>query len=140
MKTLTEDEIIEIADQLDIGFRCYVNKKTNVLLLIPNEDKFGGFEEEMYPDELEELDKNADNYFEIEAMYPTDEFNVMESFIENIVDDTQTKSNLLAALSLRKPFRQFKDVLDDSDYKDQWFQFKKEKQIEWVKKEIEGIE
>jgi hypothetical protein len=35
-----------------------------------------------------------------------------------------------------RPFRNFKDLIDTSDYRQDWIDFKKQANIDWVKEQI----
>jgi hypothetical protein len=44
MPELTQEQIKEIAEQLDCGFKCYWNRKNNELIFIPDELKHIGMD------------------------------------------------------------------------------------------------
>ena len=60
----------------------------------------------------------------------------MESFAEE-VDDKFLRTRLITALNDRKPFRNFKAIIDNSNYRQAWFAFKDKWYIEHVKDELE---
>lgn len=47
----------------------------------------------------------------------------MENFIDEI-SENNLKSSLEQILQKRKPFRNFKDVIENSNYREHWFSFK----------------
>jgi hypothetical protein len=62
----------------------------------------------------------------------------MEDFAGQLSDRNPLKHQLLKALSERKPFRQFKFVIDDSgDFREEWFDYKRARLEEWVRGEFE---
>jgi hypothetical protein len=64
----------------------------------------------------------------------------MEQFTETLPDSNSLKNRLINALNKRKPFREFKFVIDNSgDYREQWFDFKKQKLEEWVREKIDRL-
>ena len=72
-----------------------------------------------------------------EKMDSRESFRVMENFVD-LVEDTELKNKLDLGLSLSKPFRNFKDIIDsESEYREKWFQFKKQKYIEYVIEQID---
>jgi len=60
----------------------------------------------------------------------------MERFLGE-VDDTILNARLTIALSERKPFRNFKFLIDNSTYRNKWFDFK-EKELEKMVREQLG--
>jgi hypothetical protein len=52
------------------------------------------------------------------------------------VEDEQTRNRLFNALGRHKPFRRFKDILDNLGIRDEWFAFEyqcgKEQMEEWL--------
>ena len=72
-----------------------------------------------------------------EKMDSRESYRVMENFVD-LVEDTELKNKLDLGLSLSKPFRNFKDIIDsESEYREKWFQFKKQKYIEYVIEQID---
>lgn len=57
----------------------------------------------------------------------------MENFANSLPETVGLKNQLVFALSNKKPFRQFKYLVDASGiYGDQWFAFKEERLKHWV--------
>ena len=57
----------------------------------------------------------------------------MADFTEQLDDNSELKRQLIAALNKKKPFREFKFVIDNSGvYRQQWFNFKNERLKQWV--------
>jgi len=133
MLTVTEQQIKEIAEQLDCGFRSFWHKPTGELLYIPdfNNDPFSVTE--FYKDDLEKLDNNFSDYIEIEKPTSTNNFEIMANFTEQLNDNKALKSELINALNKKKPFREFKFVIDNAGvYRQQWFDFKHLQLKQWV--------
>lgn len=139
MINLSIDQIKEIADQLDCGNRCYVNKETSAILTTPDFDS-GDSDEELWADILNELDENWDKYVEIERLESHDSFNIMADFAEN-TDSSELRNSLINALNKKHPFRNFKWVIDNSgSYRQKWFEFKNQRLIDWVKDRLEILD
>ena len=138
MISLTNDEIKEIADQLDCGNRCYINKETGEIKTTP--DFNDGFaDEELWADVLEELEENWDKYIEIEKMESHESFDLMAEFAEN-VDSRELRDSLINALNKKHPFQNFKWVIDNSGpYRQRWFDFKAQKLLNWVENKLDEI-
>ncbi len=134
---LIEKQIEEIADNLDCGIRCFYNIKTGEIKTLLNFDNWIGADEESWEDESKEIDENWDDYFEFEGFDSNDSFKIMVDFAEKI-DDTRLQNELINALNRPKPFRNFKWQIDNSGkYRQQWFDFKKMRYIEWIKEQID---
>ena len=118
--------IKEIAQELDCGNNCYYNSKTDEIIVIPNfsnitdEDEF----QECFKADLKKVKKNKADLIKIEVLESFESFKIMERFIDQI-SDTQFKSKLENILQKRKPFQNFKNSIDNSDFRQQWFDFKK---------------
>ena len=130
----------EIADYMEAGFKCFVHKKTHEIIAIPDENRFPGAdindEENGWVDDLHKINGNAD-YIEIDSMESSDSFRVMEDFAVSLPKGA-TKIRLLTALEGHKPFANFNHQIHNAgEEKEQWFKFRREQEIEWLKNELE---
>ena len=133
---VTKEIIKEIAENLESGFRCFINRDTGELITIPNEDNFSSFERGMWQNEMRTIKKSRKQLIEIEGMSSADSFRFMEQFIST-VQDKEIKERLKQALGKNKPFMHFKLAIDSSgNERDRWFEFKQQRFIEWVKNQI----
>lgn len=134
---VTENQIEEIADKLDCGMRCFYNLKTGEIKTILNFDSWIGADEEPWEEDSKEIDENWGDYFEFDGFESHDSFRIMADFAEK-VDDTRLQDKLINALNRPKPFQNFKWQIDNSGvYRQQWFDFKKMRYIEWIKEQID---
>ncbi len=134
---LTEKQIEEIADNLDCGMRCFYNLKTGEMKTILNFESWIGADEEPWEEESNEIDENWGDYFEFTGFKSHESFQLMVDFAEN-VDDRRLQNKLINVLSKPKPFQNFKWQIDNSgDYRQQWFDFKKMRYIQRIKKQID---
>ena len=69
-------------------------------------------------------------------MKPYESFKVMEQFIEETDLPRSLKGRLYLALDKRKPFRQFKYIIDDSSYRESWFAYRDKKRGEHVERQL----
>jgi len=140
MKTLIVEQIKEIAEMLDCGFCCFWNKQTSELIFIPDFSNNISTDKEFYTEEIEKLENNFDDYIEIKRPQSKDSFSIMENFTEQLDDKIELKNKLINALNTKKPFREFKFVIDNSgDYRDQWFEFKNSQFRKWVSDKFNEI-
>jgi hypothetical protein len=139
MISLTKDQIKEIAEQLDCGMRCYINKETGELKTVLNFESWQTDDREPWEDVLNELDENWDKYFEIERMESHESFKIMADFVES-VDSRELRVRLINSLNRKHPFQNFKWVVDNSGpYRQRWFDFKNQRNIEWVENKLDEI-
>jgi hypothetical protein len=139
MIKLTEEQIKEIADNLDSGFKCFYNKKTKGILSFPNTENWIGIDENPWKKEQKKLEKNWDDYVEFESYTTKEALRVMADFA-NSIDNEQLRKKLIFTLNGYKPFRNFKWEIDDSgEYRQQWFDFKRARYIQAVKDQIERL-
>lgn len=118
---MTDDQITELADNLDSGLRCFVHRETKAIVTTPESANDPLSDSELWDDANEEIEKNFDSYVEIEKMDSKESFRLMQNFIETIENE----------LSRSKPFTNFKFEVDNSGpYRLKWFDFKKRQLIE----------
>lgn len=116
--------IKEIADHNDCGMDVFVHRETLKLVFIPNEFAFmyseygEGFEED-----LDEIERNFGFYFKIEPPSSNESYDIMAEFIERL-DEGRWKDALISAINRRKPFANFKHIIDQSPIREKWFSFK----------------
>ncbi|MEP7318628.1 MAG: UPF0158 family protein [Panacibacter sp.] len=104
---------------------------------MPNRDSNFDMDEEIWRDVFEDIDSKMQESIAFECFDTHESFRIMESFAENEVDDKILRAKLITALANKKPFRHFKFVIDNSNYRQAWFAFKNQWYIEHVVKELE---
>jgi len=135
MMKVSKEILIDLADNLDCGFRCFIHKKNHEVVTFMDEDEFS--DSDAWEEDINKVFSDRDNYIEVEKMESSDGFEIMEDFLK-FVDDNTIKGRLLQALEGRKPFANFKIQIDSSDeYKEKWFAYKRERMIDWVKGQLE---
>jgi 5'-deoxynucleotidase YfbR-like HD superfamily hydrolase len=137
MLAFTKEQVKEIAEQLDCGFRAFYHKQSDELVFVPDMDKYFDIDKTAWKEEFAKLRKRS-AFQEIEAMKSSDSFNVMEDFAEQ-VNDTKLQEKLFNALNRKHPFREFKFVIDNSgEYRNTWFDFKNKRYLEWVENQLKA--
>lgn len=118
--------IKEIAQELDCGNNCYYNSKTDEIITIPNFSSFSDEDEfrEYFKEDLKTVRKNKTDLIKIEVLESFESFKIMGKFIDQISDVT-FKTKLENILHRKKPFQNFKNLIDNSDFRQEWFNFKK---------------
>ena len=126
----------EIAQYMDMGMICYLNPETVKLSFIPQEL----FYDIEGSDDVEEIKKQLDyvhGWQTVEFLdwdnpivfqpFPSNQsFRIMEKFTHNLPNDENLRPKLINALQNRKPFANFGRIIDNSDLREDWFEFKRE--------------
>lgn len=137
MLNLTDKQILEIAENLESGMRVYYNLKTGEMKSIINFDTWVGGDEELWREELNEINEHSNDYLEFEGFSSNQSFQIMVDFAESI-NEPHLMNKLFKALDRPKPFQNFKWEIDNSvEYRQMWFDFKRIRFIERVKEQIE---
>lgn len=128
--------IEEIADQLDCGMNCYLNKLTGELTaIIPDEDLIDA-ESATLDEEIKQINANPANYISFQTMNSRDSYGLMKDFAEEKAEKS-LRSALINALNSKKPFRNFRSIIDNSETcRENWFAYKRNRYIEYVKSQI----
>lgn len=139
MNNKITDNVKEIAEQLDCGFRVFIHIKTRQILFVPDDNNYSDFDTEAWAEELEKLENNFTEYYEIDKWTSSDAFEIMSEFTEQLTDNN-LQSRLIYALGKKKPFREFKFVIDSSgDFRQLWFDFKNKWQQDFVSRQLNRI-
>lgn len=116
-----------IADNIDAGLVCFLNLDTVEMEDIPQSlvndpDDF----EAITGESFETLDlKYPDwkNYISFEPLDSHESFKIMEYFADDLMDES-LQEKLINALNHRKPFANFKDIVENSRFRQDWFDYK----------------
>ncbi|MFK7833219.1 MAG: UPF0158 family protein [Winogradskyella sp.] len=126
--------IKEIAQQLDCGFDCFLNLRTNEIVAIPNfgqlmdEDEF----RDAFGEEIKKVANKKTDFIKFEVLEGFESFKIMERFVEELTDKN-LQLELKNVLANKKPFQNFKHLIDHSEFRQRWFNFKQtelEKRVE----------
>lgn len=130
--------IKEIAQELDSGFDCYFNFKTDEIIAIPNFSQFPDEEDfkNAFQDDLVKVRKHKAEFIKIEVLESFESFKLMELFTEQLSDEN-LKSELEKILANKNPFQNFKFKVDHSDFRQNWFDFKQKELEKRVENELE---
>lgn len=111
---------------MDCGFDCYYNSVTSEIIGIPNFSQFSDEVDfkEAFRDSLEKIEKHQSDFIKFEALKSYESFKIMERFVEQVADE-KLKAELEIVLTNKKPFQNFKHRIDLSDFRQNWFDFKR---------------
>jgi hypothetical protein len=147
MTPLNKSQIKEIAENLDCGLNCYLNRKTGEILFLPEELGYlldddsdeSDIGDQWLQEDFDTIKNNLEDIVVIEKPNSNYSFEIMEAFAEHLPDNLHFKTQLYHVLERKKPFQNFKFEIDNSDYREEWFAFKAHKLQEWVEEQIEEI-
>lgn len=133
MIKLSKELINSIAQDLDMGMKCYVHKTTGAVTTIPAQLEEFDENMEVWEEDVKEVEQNPDQYILIEQMHSSDSFRMMRRFLGK-VPNPKVREKLMLAISQNKPFRKFRDILDyNGDVLQDWYDFKQEELEKYVK-------
>jgi hypothetical protein len=133
---LTEKQIKEIADQMSSEFLAFYHKTTGELIFVPNLDEYDRVFETDWDADFEKLREDGVDYHEIKAMRSSDAYKVMEDFAAQVRDQF-LKNKLIYALENKRPFHWFKSIIDNSSERENWFKYRDDCNMEWIKEQLE---
>ena len=152
---LTDEQIEQIAESINAGFTCNVNPETGEIEEIRENDEFDLIpdeDDEFFDDYLEsetewqkemrlELKEQTEriNSWErvivIEQPDPSETLRYMQAFADEVIPEAEQEM-YWKALKSKGPFSNFNVLIHDSEYLDNWHEFKKKMLIEFVREEL----
>jgi hypothetical protein len=128
--------VAEIADSLDAGFVCFLNMETLETEDIPKEMLHDPEDfEAMTGESFESMSfkyPEWENCMTFEPLESHESFKIMRSFTDSL-KDRMLQNRLANALDHRKPFANFKFIVENSKHRQDWFDFKKHYLENYVK-------
>jgi len=134
-----ENLVKEIAEMIDCGMICFLNPDTREMVSVPVWIFDGTFSADADPfeEDFDRVDTQWERFIRIEPLESHESFRIMEEFSE-AMPDRKIQQELFNALNRRKPFANFKELIDNSPYRQDWFDFKQEKLEEHVRMLLES--
>lgn len=119
-----EEIIKEIAELLDIQEVVFLHKETHEILAYPiadgaTDEEFDYIEQEV----MEVVNAAPDSYIRFDPLNSRESFQMMEDFVETIKNE-RLRNRLIDALSIKKPFRSFRNAVEDEEILDDWYAYK----------------
>ncbi len=133
---LSDEQLDEVAQQVDGGMDAFIHKETGEIVLLPNMQNMDYVDTDAWHADIEKVEENRDAHIQVQDMDSRDECRVMEDFVSGI-EDEQIQMVLDVVLNNAKPFRNFKNTLHRfPEVRNHWFVFKQERMIQWVRRQI----
>jgi len=93
----------------------------------------------LWEETFEKVDNNEEDYVILEKMSSNQSYEIMESFVETLSDQRMI-SRLTNALERSKPFRNFKNAVDNHEPTRQaWFVHKQQQAELYVKRTLDEL-
>ena len=129
--------ITEIAQELDCGNDCYYNSKTNEIVSIPDFSQISDEEEfkELFRENLTKVNNEKKDFIKFEVLESFESFKIMELFVEQVTDQN-FQSKMENILHRKNPFQNFKHSIDNSNFRQKWFDFKQNELEKIVKSQL----
>ena len=134
--TLSDQHISEIAELLDCGLICFYHRPTATIQSHPDTND-PHFDPEPWQEVINKIENDQNNYDKFEKMNSNEGYRVIENFAHSLTD-INFRDRILDRLSIRRPFQGFKHLIDSSDHLQEWFDFKKNAYIDFVKRQIKS--
>ena len=133
---LTSKQIIEIAQDLEAGMKIFINRENlEIRTILDWDDMYG--DNGIWQEELEKIQYEWAEYVVIAKMESSEAFEIMEAFVDE-VQDKRLQEDLVKILNRRSPFANFKAEVESSLYRQEWFDFRLNKYIDYVKDQLES--
>jgi hypothetical protein len=138
MDKIMKDILKDIAGTLEYGMDCYYNPNTAEVISIPNEDALMDCDDadEIFGEDLKKVESKKVHFVKIKVPENSESYEIMKDFKDE-VSDAYLNRQLTAALNNRKPFQHFKHLIDNSQYRQKWFAFKREALENYVRRQLE---
>lgn len=134
---LSKLDINSIAQDIDMGLHCHIHKKTLEVVSFLDPDEIYD-NEELWEPLIKKVEDNPEDYIRIIKMDSRLSFGIMEDFTST-VKDKSLQAKLQHALNNRKPFRNWKHLIDQTGQeREDWFTFKQSRMEIWVQCHLEA--
>lgn len=137
--SIPPETLKDIADYLDMGMICFYHIRTGELEYYPDELRVNvGFDEELWQETIDKVGSDLQAYIRFEGMGSHESFMIIESFVAEIAD-ARIRQRFVDAISFKKPFQNFKQLLRNYPVlEQQWFAFKSQQYIEQLAEQVEN--
>ena len=136
MKQLSKRErfYFDVGEAMSMNnMRCFINMETLQVDIHVGEDAYGFDETECT---FTEALKNPNKFLPLEAVPKHESFRIMENFIDT-VKDKSLQAKLINGLGRKRPFANFKYIIDNSLLRQHWFDFRDDAYTQIAKEWIE---
>lgn len=124
----------DLADSLSAGLVCFINPDTlekieipklfvDTMILEEDDEEAAEGEEDIFYQDMKRIDREWKQTITLNPPQSYESFPFMEQFV-NTLPDSHLRKILAEALSGRKPFRHFNNIIHQSAEREAWFAFR----------------
>lgn len=139
LEHISDDVLKDLADNLETGFRSYFHRDSHEIVSVPDPDRFFDIDMEVWKESYDRIKKQRKEFLVIEIMDTSSSFRVMRDFVYSL-EDGKSKDRLLQAIQGYKPFANFNHIIHQSEERERWFAFRRARNIEWIRQQLEEEE
>ena len=121
---------------MDLGLLCFYHIPTGRIISYPDPDD-PNVDPAPWQEDMDVVAVEREQVVQFERMTSSEEFRIMEAFVQT-VPNIHVQSRLLQALENRKPFRHFKQLIDASAYRQDWFSFRDQAHVDYVREQVDA--
>lgn len=119
-----EEIIKEIASIIDTGEVVFLHRETQEILSYPAPDRSGYNEYDYLAEEVLAItDAHPEMYIQFDPPDSRESYKIMEGFVEILKGDA-LRARVLDSLNSKKPFRNFRVVIENEGIEDDWYDYK----------------
>ena len=121
MKTVYIEDVADAFEATMAEWVQYLNTETGEIVSLPDDGLYGSWNED--DEKLAEEIDSSDAYVRLPSQYELREYDIMEDFADHVKN--QRKAYILfRALNGRKPFRHFKDAINNLGLDEEYYAFR----------------
>jgi hypothetical protein len=131
---ITAKQLADMAQEIEIGMKVYINRNTYEIRSVMDwEDSNGDTEE--WENEEEKILEEWEDFAVVTKMESWEAFRVMEDFMVEVQDE-RMKKDLIRILEKKRPFANFKAVVESSVLHENWFAYRANAMLEYIKEQL----
>jgi len=128
-----------MADAVSQGEKVWFHKPTQSFLAHPDpaHHSFENESDYLVEETMDEVFLDFDSYIEIPAVNSTESYRFMEDFTDTLIDERH-RHRLFDALGGKKPFKFFRNAVEEADLLDDWYTYHDARLQDYVMGKIEA--
>jgi hypothetical protein len=132
------EKIRDMADELDAGNKAWFHRPTQTFLSHPDpaHHSYDNELDYLVEETMDEVMLDFDNYVEIPAPDSTESYRIMEGFADMQVSE-RIRHRLFDALGGKKPFKFFRNAVEEADLIDDWYEYRDARMQDYVMGKLE---
>lgn len=121
MKTVYIEDVADALEATMEEWNQFLNTETGEVVSLPDGDLYGNWSDD--DEKLAEAIDSSDVYVRLPSQHELREYDIMEDFADQ-VQNQRKAAILFRALNGRKPFRHFKDAINNLGIAEEYYAFR----------------